>query len=122
MTIALKAGVAAAEIPRKRTVLLSVAIRRAPTVDPRIENLPPASDVPPDHDREDRVELHLVAGARDVHGHDLRDGEQSARGREHTREDVHRDEDGPRPDAGEAARGGVHADGLDHQNPAPCGA
>lgn len=47
MTIALNAGVAADGTPRKTTVLLRVAISSAPIVDPRIENFPPASDVPP---------------------------------------------------------------------------
>src|SRR5690606_27646488 len=47
MTIALKAGVAAAGTPRNRTVLFRVAISSAPTVEPRIENFPPARDVPP---------------------------------------------------------------------------
>src|SRR5690606_3926048 len=47
MTTALNAGVAAEGTPRNTTVLFSVAMSSAPNVDPMIENLPPASEVPP---------------------------------------------------------------------------
>ncbi len=47
MTTALNAGVAAAGMPRNSTDLFRVAISSAPMVEPRIENFPPARDVPP---------------------------------------------------------------------------
>ncbi len=77
MTIALKAGVAAAETPRNRTVLFSVAMRRAPIDGAEDRELAAREGGAADHDRENRVELHLVPGSGDVDRHHLRDREET---------------------------------------------
>ena len=69
ITIALKAGVAEDGMPRNTTVLSSVAISSAPIGRADEGELAAGERGAADHDREDRVELELVAGLGHVDRH-----------------------------------------------------